>query len=102
MGAIGNHRLWDGFPAGHTGQTLVELTRQMYDYHNGLTSPHPASSPWWAFPFDLKPVWFFQEGFAGGTSGAIYDSGNLVIWWLGVAALVFVSIMAYRRRSASP
>ena len=97
--AIGNHRLWDGFPAGHTGQTLVELTRQMYDYHNGLTSPHPASSPWWAFPFDLKPVWFFQEGFAGGTSGAIYDSGNLVIWWLGVAALVFISIMAYRRRS---
>ena len=71
----------------------------MYDYHNGLTSPHPASSPWWAFPFDLKPVWFYQEGFAGATSAAIYDSGNLVIWWLGIAAMVFVSIMAYRRRS---
>jgi hypothetical protein len=97
--AIENHRLWDGYPAGHAGQTLVELTRQMYDYHNGLTSPHPASSPWWAFPFDLKPVWFYQEGFAGSTSAAIYDSGNLVIWWLGIAALTFVSIMAYRRRS---
>jgi hypothetical protein len=97
--AIGNHRLWDGLPAGHGGQTLLELTRQMYDYHNGLTSPHAASSPWWAFPFDLKPVWFFQESFAGATSAAIYDSGNLVIWWLGVAALVFISIMAYRRRS---
>ncbi|MFL5685847.1 MAG: phospholipid carrier-dependent glycosyltransferase [Chloroflexota bacterium] len=97
--AIENHQLWTGYPTGHTGQTLVELTRQMYDYHNGLTSPHPASSPWWAFPFDLKPVWFYQEGFAGSTSGAIYDSGNIVIWWLGIAALVFVSIVAYRRRS---
>ncbi len=97
--AIENHRLWDGFPAEHSGQTLLELTRSMYDYHNGLTSPHPASSPWWAFPFDLKPVWFYQEGFAGGTSAAIYDSGNLVIWWLGIVGLVFVSVMAYRRRS---
>ncbi len=97
--AIENHRLWDGFPAEHSGQTLVELTRSMYDYHNGLTSPHPASSPWWAFPFDLKPVWFYQESFAGGTSAAIYDSGNLVIWWLGIVGLVFVSVMAYRRRS---
>ena len=97
--AIENHRLWDGYPAGHSGQTLIELTRQMYDYHNGLTSPHPASSPWWAFPFDLKPVWFYQEGFAASTSGAIYDAGNLVIWWLGIAGLIFVSVMAYRRRS---
>jgi C-terminal four TMM region of protein-O-mannosyltransferase/Dolichyl-phosphate-mannose-protein mannosyltransferase len=97
--AIENHRLWPGYPADHGGQTLSELTRQMYDYHNGLTSPHPASSPWWAFPFDLKPVWFYQEGFAGSTTGAIYDSGSLVIWWLGIAALIFVSIMAYRRRS---
>ena len=71
----------------------------MYGYHNGLTSPHPASSPWWAWPLDLKPVWFYQEGLAGGTSAAIYDAGNLVIWWLGVAAMLFVSVQAYRRRS---
>jgi hypothetical protein len=97
--AIEDHRLWAGVPAGHAGQQLIDLTRQMYDYHNSLTSPHPASSPWWAFPFDLKPVWFYQEGFAAGTSAAIYDSGNVVIWWLGIVAMAFVSIMAFRRRS---
>ncbi len=96
---IENHQLWDGVPAGHTGQTLLELTGQMYGYHNGLADAHPASSPWWAWPFDLKPVWFYQDGFAGGTSAAIYDAGNLVIWWLGVPAMIFVSIMAFRRRS---
>ena len=96
---IENHRLWDGFPAGNTGQALIDLSGQMYNYHNSLTSPHAASSPWWAWPFDLKPVWFYQESLAGGTSAALYDAGNLVIWWLGVPALAFVSIMAFRRRS---
>ena len=97
--AIENHRLWNGFPVGHTGQTLADLTIGMYNYHNTLPSPHPASSPWWAWPFDLKPVWFYQHGFAGATSAAVYDAGNLVIWWFGIAGLAFASIMAFRRRS---
>ena len=63
-GRLENHQLVDGWPPGHTGQTLLDLTQQMYDYHNNLRAPHPASSPWWAWPLDLKPVWFYQGGFA--------------------------------------
>ncbi len=96
---VENHQLVAGWPPGHTGQTLLDLTGQMYRYHNGLTTPHPASSPWWAWPLNLKPVWFYQEGLGAGTSAAIYDAGNLVIWWLSVPAMLFVSVMAYRRRS---
>ena len=66
------------WPPGHTGQTLLDLTGQMYAYHNNLSSAHPASSPWWAWPMNLKTVWFYQEGLAGGTSAAIYDAGRLV------------------------
>ena len=82
---IENHRLIGNWPDGHTGQSLLDLTGAMYAYHNGLTAPHAASSPWWAWLFDLKPVWFYQEGLAGNTTSAIYDAGNLVIWWLGAA-----------------
>jgi hypothetical protein len=96
---IENHVLFAGWPAGHTGQSLTDLTGAMYGYHNGLPTPHAASSPWWAWLFDLKPVWFYQEGFAGNTTAAIYDAGNIVIWWLGLPALGFAAWQAFARRS---
>ncbi|MEA2538063.1 MAG: hypothetical protein QOF11_2297 [Chloroflexota bacterium] len=96
--ALGN-RITDGWPPGNTGQTLLDLTRSMYDYHNGLRATHAASSPYWAWPFDLKPVWFYQDSFDAGTAGAIYDAGNLVAWWLAVPAMAFVAWQAFKRRS---
>jgi predicted membrane-bound dolichyl-phosphate-mannose-protein mannosyltransferase len=96
--ALGN-RLTDTWPPGHTGQTLIELTKSMYDYHNNLRATHPASSPFWAWPLDLKPVWFYQGSFAGNTSAAIYDNGNLVTWWLEIPAIAFVAWQAFKRGS---
>jgi hypothetical protein len=97
--AIDGNRIVAGFPAGHNGQTLLDLTKQMYDYHNNLRAAHAASSPWWAWPFDLKPVWFYQGSFANETAASIYDAGNLVLWWLSIPALAFVAFQAYKRRS---
>ncbi|HEX5241578.1 MAG TPA: phospholipid carrier-dependent glycosyltransferase [Candidatus Limnocylindrales bacterium] len=96
---VGQDQLFPGWPPGHTGQTLTALTVQMYDYHEFLASPHPASSPWWAWPLDLKPVWFYQDSFAGATSASIYNAGNLISWWLAIPAVGFVMWQAYKRRS---
>ncbi len=97
--AINGNQIVSGWPPGHTGQTLLQLTEQMYAYHNNLTAAHPASSPWWAWPLNLKPVWFYQGGFAGATAGSIYDAGNVVIWWLGIPAMAFIAYQGFRRRS---
>ncbi|MDQ3553034.1 MAG: phospholipid carrier-dependent glycosyltransferase [Chloroflexota bacterium] len=94
-----SNRLIDSWPPGHTGQTLVELTSNMYEYHDDLRASHAASSPFWAWPFDLKPVWFYQQGFADSTTGVIYDTGNLIIFWLGVPAVAFCAWQAWARRS---
>jgi hypothetical protein len=81
------------------GRTLTGLTDSMYQYHDNLRAEHAASSPWWAWPLDLKPVWFFQERYDDGTTGLIYDAGNLVVFWLGLAAMAFAAWAAWRRRS---
>ena len=96
--ALGN-QFWTGFPPGNHGQTLWQLTIEMFNYHNDLRVPHPASSPWWAWPFDLKPVWWYQGSLANNTGASIYDTGNLVLFWLSITAVPWVAWQAWRRRS---
>ena len=99
--ALGN-QIVPGWPAGNTGQTLADLTASMYRYHDTLRVAHAASSPWWAWPFDLKPVWFFQENFAalGSWTGDVYDGGNVASRILGVAGTAWIALQAWRQRSA--
>ncbi|MGD0407723.1 MAG: phospholipid carrier-dependent glycosyltransferase [Candidatus Limnocylindrales bacterium] len=89
----------NAWPAGHTGQTLWDLTIQMYNYHNDLRASHPAASPWWAWPMDLKPVWFESIGYAGDTGSMIYDGGNPALWWMAIFAMGFICWQAFKRRS---
>ena len=99
--ALGN-QLITGWPIGNTGQTLTDLTASMYRYHDTLRVAHAASSPWWAWPLDLKPVWFFQSSFtAGGGSAtaAVYDGGNVLSRILSIGGALWLAAEAWRRRS---
>ncbi len=87
------------WPAGHTGGNLWDLTVEMYNYHNNLRSPHAASSPWWAWPLDLKPVWFESGGNVPGMFSWIHDGGNPALWWMAIAGIAFVTWQALKRRN---
>lgn len=92
---------WFGGPTAPYGWDLVELTKQMYWYHSGLTSPHPAASPWWSWPLLLKPVyWYFGQSDAG-NNAYIYDAGNIVLFWGALVATVWCAIAAVRARSVT-
>jgi hypothetical protein len=71
-----------GWPPGHTGQTLLDLTAQMYAYHNGLTSAHPPRRRG-GRGREPEARLVLPGGLAAGTSAALYDAGSLVIWWMG-------------------
>jgi hypothetical protein len=86
------------FPAGTDGQAFLDLQRAMYNYHDTLRATHPASSPWWAWLLDLKPVWFEQSNYAG-TTAVIYDTGNLVAFWLAIPAMLWTCWNAWKRHS---
>ncbi len=89
----------NAWPVGHTGQTLMQLTEQMYAYHNDLRATHAASSPWWAWPLDLKPVWFESVSYGPDLGSWIHDGGNPVLWWLAIPGMAFVCWQAFKRRS---
>ena len=91
---------WFGGPMIPYGWDLRELTQQMYWYHSGLTSPHPAGSPWWSWPLVLKPVYWYYGGSETG-SAVIYDAGNIILFWGGLAAVVWCAIVAARARSVT-
>jgi predicted membrane-bound dolichyl-phosphate-mannose-protein mannosyltransferase len=92
---------WFGGPTAPYGWNLVELTKQMYWYHSSLTAPHCAGAPWWAWPLDLKPVyWYFGQS-SGGLNGYIYDAGNPVLFWVALPAAAIVGGFAIRARSAT-
>src|SRR5207245_8805340 len=64
-------------------------------------SPHCAGSPWWAWPVDLKPVyWYFGQS-SGGANGYIYNAGNPILFWAALPAAALVGGLAFRLRSAS-
>ncbi|HEX6654827.1 MAG TPA: phospholipid carrier-dependent glycosyltransferase, partial [Candidatus Limnocylindria bacterium] len=81
------------------GWTLDELHAQMFGYHFGLQAGHPSSSPWWSWPLDLKPVWFYGHDFDGRRIAVIYNGGNPILFWAGVPAMIWCAFQAWRRRS---
>ncbi|GAC1462045.1 MAG: dolichyl-phosphate-mannose--protein mannosyltransferase [Candidatus Limnocylindrales bacterium] len=92
---------WFGGPTAPYGWDLVELTKQMYWYHSGLTSPHPAASPWWSWPLVLKPVYWYYGQSEGANNAYIYDAGNIVLFWGALVATVWCGVAAVRARSVT-
>lgn len=97
---IASYLPWFGGPTAPYGWDLRELTQQMYWYHSGLTSPHPAGSPWWTWPLVLKPVYWYYGASESG-SAVIYDAGNVVLFWGGLAAVIWCALAAVRARSVT-
>ncbi len=96
---LGSYARWFGGATAPYGWNLWELTQQMYWYHSSLTAPHCAGSPWWSWPLDLKPVYWYFGASTGGTNGYIYDAGNIVLFWAALPAAALTVALAIRMRS---
>ena len=76
--------------------------KAIYDFHVGLTAEHGYASPAWQWPLLLRPTSMFAETTPFGESGCatangcienIYSMPNPLIWYAGVAAVLY---LAYR------
>lgn len=77
---------------------LIEQTKNMYDYHAGLTEGHDFASKWYTWPLMIKPVWYYVGYYGGTIKSTIVGIGNPAIWWFGVVAAIYVLIFSIFKR----
>ncbi len=86
------------FLLGHTFDQFIGLQQQMWWYHTNLKASHNYASPWWSWPLNLYPVWYFVE-YQGEKIANIFASGNPLVFWSAVAAFLFTAWEAFKKRS---
>ena len=78
--------------------------QQMFSYHStpNLGKDHPFYSPWWQWPIIGKPMFYASKQYLPSDSPvfhSIFAFGNPVIWFGGLAALLFcICRSVYPRR----
>lgn len=76
-----------------TLQRVIDAQIGMLEYHStpGLGMDHPFQSPWWQWPFILKPMWFNQDAYEpAGYASTIVCMGNPWVFYLGAVAMLAV------------
>ncbi len=76
------------FLLGHSLDQFIDLHKQMYWYHTNLKASHDYSSPWWSWPLNLYPVWYFVEYHKNGLVSNIFTSGNPLLFWIGLGSIL--------------
>jgi dolichyl-phosphate-mannose-protein mannosyltransferase len=68
---------------GHSVRDVVLWQRAIWSYHANLTATHSYFSPWWSWPWLLRPTWYFWWSGNGVVPG-ILALGNPALWWASV------------------
>lgn len=80
--------------------------RSLWQYHqgiyastSGMSTPHSYESPAWQWPLLLRPTSMYAGSTADGDNGCaagngcweiLYSMPNPIVWWAGVAAVLYV------------
>jgi len=90
---------FDMFLTGHNLTTWWGMQEQMWWYHTGLRATHPYSSPWWSWPFLIRPIYLYTSDEVGGWVSRIYAMGNPLIFWFGLASVAISLVYSYVERN---
>ncbi len=86
------------FLMGYKWTDFVELHNQIVWYQTHLKATHTYSSPWWSWPLNLYPVWYFVD-YQKDKIANIFASGNQAVFWIGTASLILTFWEMIKRRS---
>jgi dolichyl-phosphate-mannose-protein mannosyltransferase len=76
-------------------EALIERQRYLFDFH-GAAVGRGTSSSW--LPM-LAPPGIYTRTASAGTERIILVFGNPIVWWAGFAAVAYLAVEVFRRRS---
>lgn len=68
---------------------VVQNQLDIFNYHAKLVSTHPYSAPWYTWPLDIRPIFYYSASFGGYVRAGISSFGNPAVWWGGFLALCY-------------
>ncbi len=72
---------------------FIELNSKMFGQALIIKlSTHPSISKWYTWPFMMRSVYFWAEGYEPNEEAHIYLLGNPIIWWTSAYAILFLLI----------
>lgn len=86
--------------AGNIWGSFWNYQTNMFHYHAQLQAEHYFASPWYEWPVDLRPIWYFAGGGEGAYS-TISAMGSPLLWWAGLLALPGAAVLLLRDRRAN-
>ncbi len=80
--------------AGRSVMDVLGLQGAMYNYHATLNATHAFASSWWTWPLMFRPLWLYVSTLPNSFTSTIALMGNPLIWWVGFACVIGISIFA--------
>jgi dolichyl-phosphate-mannose--protein O-mannosyl transferase len=81
-------------------KSFFSLQRFMYNFHLHLETTRSYSSRWWSWLMDLKPIWYYTgKNLPPDTSSMIVLLGNPVLFWGGIAVILYSAYFAYTTKN---
>jgi dolichyl-phosphate-mannose-protein mannosyltransferase len=71
---------------------------QMFRFHRTLVGVHHYASAGWTWPFLKRPTLYFFDG-GGEQYREILATGNPLVWWSALVALIWIAASWVRRRN---
>ena len=84
-------RLWESF---------ISYQTTMFNYHSTLVAEHYFASPWYEWPFVVRPIWYFSGEPVDSTGhySTLSAMGNPLLWWACIPALFAAGVQWVRQR----
>ena len=86
----------------NTGHSMIKQAfdnqNTMYSYHSKLEATHYFASPFYEWPFIVRPIWYYSKVLSPTLREGISSFGNPFVWWMGIPALVYMIYLAIRKK----